>query len=175
MIEKENLNKIIVFSLIGVLVILAYFLLRPIILAIIMGFFFAYILAPAYLPIKRKIKNDNLAALLFMLALISIIAVPLWFFLPVLVREIFDTYLYVQKLDISGVAYNLFNSFLAPDSASALAIQSNLLVTKFFNYTLTSFSSIFSNITGLLFQSMVFIFTFFFGIRDSKKIRDYLL
>ncbi len=174
MVDIKVINKIIVFTSIALLFVASFFVLKPIIIAIFLGILLAYILHPLYNPIKRKIKNANLATSIFILVLTIIIAVPLWFFLPIFIKEIFDTYQYIQQIDLLGTISKVCSLFFSEQTARIIAVEVNVIVSKFFALSLDAASSSFANIGDLLLQLSVILFTFFFVTRDSNKIRDYL-
>ncbi len=160
--------------LIAALMISAVFLLKPILLSIFIGIFFAYIVHPLYKYVKKFIKNDNLATIIFVIILLIMIAVPLWFFLPALAKEIFNTYVYIQKTDLTVAISQVLSLFLSPELTNTLAVQLNVYLAKFFSFSLDSATIYFSNLPSILLQLSVFIFTFYFAIRDADKVKGYL-
>lgn len=174
MVDRQIVNKTIVVLLIVSVFILAIFVIRPLILAIFLGIFVAYIAHPLYYPIKKIIKSENLATIIFCLLLLLVIAIPLIWFLPTFAKEIFNTYLYIQKVDISSAVGKLLGQFFSAEIATATAVQVNLFVTNFFNFILQSFSATFSDLPNLLIKFGIFIFTFYFATKDSEKIKKYL-
>lgn len=173
MVDRQLVNKIIVFFLIASLFVAGFFILKPIIISIFIGVLFAYILQPLYNPLKRRIKNANLSVSLFLIILIIIIAVPLWFFLPSFIKEIFDSYLYIQKIDLPSAVEKIVGFFLSDESARALSTQINIGIAKFFSYSLASTGAGFSNFGDIIIQVSVVLFTIYFGLRDSQKIGAY--
>jgi predicted PurR-regulated permease PerM len=173
MVEKQIINKIIVFLLVASLFIAGFLILRPIIIAIFIGVLCAYILHPLYVPFKRWIKSPNLSVTVFLILLVILIAVPLWFFLPSFVREIFDSYLYLQKIDLPTTVAKVVSYFLSEESARSVSTQITVAIAKFFSYSIGSFGSAFSNFGDILIKLSIIFFTIFFGLRDASKIRLY--
>lgn len=174
MVDRKLINKIIVFTLIAFLFIAAFFVLRPILMAVFIGVLFAYIVQPLYNPFKARIKNANLSTILFLICLIIVIAIPAWFLLPVFFNEVFDTYMYIQKVDLPSIATKIADNFFSPETARVIAVQLNLMISKFFAYSLDLVSSYFTDLAGIIINSAIFLFTVFFIIRDSDKIKQYL-
>jgi predicted PurR-regulated permease PerM len=85
-----------------------------------------------------------------------------------------DSYLYIQKIDLPSNIGKVVSLFLSDETARVVAVQVNLFVSKFFSFSLTSVSGIFSDLPRILFQIFVTILTFFFVTRDGDKIRKYL-
>ena len=174
MVDKQIVNKAIVVLLIIAVFVAAIFVLKPLMLAIFLGVFIAYIAHPLYYPIKRIIKGEHLSTLVFCFLLIVIIAVPLIWFLPTLAKEIFNTYMIIQKIDISTALGQLLGKFFSAEVATAVAVQANLIIASFFKFATSSFGSIFSDLPNLLLQFAIFIFTFYFTTKDAEKIKKYV-
>lgn len=174
MVDRQVINKAMVFLLILGVFTLAFFVLRPIIMAIFLGIFIAYIVHPLYSPIKRYIPGENFSTAIFCFLLVTLIAIPLFFLLPLFAKEIFNAYLYVQKVDLTAAIVGLFGTFFSDEITRAIAVQANLIIVKFFNFSLTSFSSAFADLPTLMLKFAVFLFTFYFVTRDSEKIKVYI-
>jgi len=174
MVERQFINKAIVWALIAGLVVASFFLIRPIFLSMVIGVFLAYIIHPLYSHLNKYIKRDNLATIIFIIILLLAIAIPGWFFLPSLAREIFNTYLYVQNVDMAGTIAKVAGLFFGPETARTVSVQVSIYVAKFFSFSITSLGNYFSNLPNILIQLSVVVFTFFFATRDSKKIKEYL-
>ena len=55
--EEEYLKKIMVALIVGVLIILSFFLLKPILLSIILGILLAFILFPVYNWLEKRANS----------------------------------------------------------------------------------------------------------------------
>ncbi len=174
MVDRQVVNKAVVFILILGVFILAFFVLKPIIMAIFLGIFISYIAHPLYTPIKKYIRGENFSTAIFCFLLVTLIAIPLFFFLPLFAKEIFNAYLYVQKVDLTAAIVGLFGTFFSDEITRAIAVQANLIIVKFFNFTMISFGSAFADLPALMLKFAVFLFTFYFITRDSEKIKTYL-
>jgi len=174
MVDRQIVNKAVVLLLIIGVFITAIFILKPIILAIFLGILVAYIFHPLYNPLKKYIKGDNLSTAIFCLLLIGLLAIPLFFLLPLFVKEVFNAYLYIQKVDLTSALVSMIGSFFSEDVTRVIAVQANLFIVKFFNFSMVSLSSAFSDLPTLMLKFAVFLFTFYFVTRDSEKIKAYL-
>ena len=169
------MNKVIVFSLIVLLLVAAVFTLKDILIPIFIGVLAAYVLNPLYVPLRNRIKKPNLSTFLFIFLITLIIAIPLYFFVPAILKEIIETYMYLQKINISNEIHNILILFLNEQLATAIAVQSNLFISKFFSFSLQTISNIFADLPTLMLKVVVFLFTFYFVLRDSHIIKEYLL
>lgn len=174
MVDRQIVNKVIVFALIAILLVAVFLVLKPLIIPLFLGVLLSYLLHPFYKRFEKKFKNKNWATGLFMLIIFIVVAVPAYFFLPALLKEVFDAYLYIQKLDLPGASLAVFSKFLNEELARVAAVELNLLVNQFFSYSLESLGSSLSGFADLLFKTAIMLFTFFFATRDSEKIKKFL-
>ncbi|MEI7719493.1 MAG: AI-2E family transporter [archaeon] len=174
MVDRQIVNKAVVLLLIIGIFIAAIYVLKPLIMAIFLGVFVAYIVHPLYNPVKKYVRGENFSTLVFCFLLVLLLAVPLFFLLPLFFKEIFNAYMYVQKIDLSTTIVSLLGTLFSPEITRAIAVQVNLFVATFFNFSITSFSNTFSDLPNLLLKFTVFLFTFYFATKDSEKIREYL-
>lgn len=174
MVDKKMIGRGAVGVLVFILFIVAVFILKPILGAIFFGVFAAYILHPLYIPLKRKIPNGNASTIIFLLLVVLLLAIPLWFFLPSFAREVFDTYLYVQNTDLSGVISGALTNLFGSDLSGRIAVQVNIFIVKFFSFSLDASSSLLADLPSFILQFSVFLFTLYFSIKDSEKIKKYI-
>ena len=96
-------DSIVKRGLVGIIIagifILAFFILKPIIIPIIFGILFAYIFNPIYKGLYRIIGKKNLAAIILIIGITFIITLPLIYFTPVIVREAADTLNLLQNFN----------------------------------------------------------------------------
>ena len=100
MIEGPAFKKLSIFVALGILAALSLLILWPIITSIIAGLILVYIFYPVYEKILYLVKEKNTAAFIVILLTLLIIFIPLWFFLPGIIKQIFDIYLYLKSENI---------------------------------------------------------------------------
>ncbi len=161
-------------GLVGVIVlaifVLAFLILRPIIIPIIFGLLFAYIFSPLYKKIKTKIRSKNISAFLLLVGLFFLIAVPVIYIVPVLVNQAFETYVLVQNLNMN----ELVSEFVQSDISSTIAINLDNLVGQVFSGFLSQFKNMIINLPSIMLLFAVFLFSFFFAVRDSDDLKEYI-
>ncbi|MAG39915.1 hypothetical protein CMI41_03035 [Candidatus Pacearchaeota archaeon] len=169
-----NLNRLFVIVVILGIFLLAFLVLQPIFIPIIFAFLLAYVFRPLYVKIYKRVKMPNLSAIILMLLVALVIAVPIVYFTPLLIRQVFDLYVNLQSVDFGSLVSAWLPSFLEEEIATKAGYQINTaigsVVTKFMN----QFVGILVNIPDLVLKLVVFFFTFFFAIRDSEKIGKYI-
>lgn len=173
MVEDTFVTKSITLLAIGALFLLALFVLKSIILSVVVGLLLAYMLHPVFKRINKKIKNKDVATVILILFVIIVLAVPLWFLAPMAAVQTIDTYRYLQSFDIGETVKTLLPSVFSPETARALTIHFNNLVGKFFSSLLDEITRLIVNIPNLFLQFAVALFTFYFAVRDSEKLKDY--
>ena len=173
MVDDKIVKRIILLSLVVVLSLLTFLVLRAILISIIVGLLFAYIFSPIYRKINKPIKNKNLSALLLILGITIVIAIPIALLTPSLVQQTFETYTTIQRVNFAEHIRNIAPAFINEEFSNVLSTNLDNLLGKVFSSSLNQFTNIIVNIPNLLLQFAVFIFTFFFAIRDAGKLKDY--
>lgn len=160
--------------LIGLLV-LSFFLLKPILLSIIMALILAFVFSPIYDWLYKKIKLKNLSAILICFLLIVLIVLPIWFLTPIIVKQSIKVYLVSQEMDFVTPLKNIFPSLFASEEFSAeIGSVIHSFATRATNFLMNSFSQLITNFPTLFLQFVIVFFTFFFVLRDKKKLVSYI-
>ncbi len=170
MADQVDIKKGIVGAIILGIFVLTFFILKPIIIPIIFGLLFAYIFSPLYRKIKTKVKGKNIPALLLLLGLVVLIAIPMFYIVPILVNQAFDTYVLIQNVNMNEIV----GGFIQSDISSTIAINLDNLIGQIFSGFLNQFKNMLINLPSMLLLFAVFLFTFYFAIRDSDDLREYI-
>ncbi len=170
MADYKDIKRIIVGAIIVGIFVLAFFVLKPIIIPIIFGLLFAYIFNPVHKIIKSKVKGKNISALILLLSLTIIIAIPVFYLVPIIVEQTFNTYVQLQTFNF----VEFFSKFFQSDFSIKFAQSIDNIIGQTFSTFLNQFKSFLINLPSLLLQFAVFLFTFYFAIRDSKELKEYL-
>ncbi|HJZ18484.1 MAG TPA: AI-2E family transporter [Candidatus Nanoarchaeia archaeon] len=173
-IDSEYFKKIITTAILFVLLVLSFLVLRPILLSIIMGMILAVVCSPPYDWILKKTKSKWFSITSICLFLAAIIIVPFWFLVPIFIKQSFEVYLAVQKIDFikifGGFFPNLSQEFLHSEFSSIL----NSFVPQMINSMISSFSQLILNFPSIFLQFIVVLATFFFVLKDKDEILSYL-
>lgn len=175
-VDENTFKRILTIILIAVLIILAFLILRPILISTIFGLILALVFHPLYKWFLSKFRNSNLSAIIMTLILILIVLIPLLFLIPVIVRQTFDVYTYMQKTDLVTPLNNIFSKFFtsSPELAKNLAISLNSFTSKIASSFLNNFQEILLNSPSILLHLFLILFVFFFGLRDGEIFVKYL-
>lgn len=169
----EYFRKIMTTVIVVGLIILSYFLLKPILMAIVIGILLAFIFTPLYDFVNKKIKMKNLTAFLMCLVLILLILIPLWYVVPIMVNQSIKFYMASQQIDFITPLKNLFPS-ISETFANEMASAARTFVTKSTNSLMNSFSNMILNLPTIFLQILVSFFTFFFVLRDKEQLVSYI-
>lgn len=158
-----------------VLLVLSFFLLKPILIPMIVAFILAFIFNPVYNMFYKIFKSKNISASLICLILLFLIILPIWFLTPIVIDQSFKIYLAAQQMDFVTPLKGIFPSLFASEQFSAeIGSILHSFFTKTTNSLVNELSQIIFNFPTLLLQFSVVFFTFFFVLRDKDKVIDYI-
>ncbi|MBI2047331.1 AI-2E family transporter [Candidatus Pacearchaeota archaeon] len=171
MFDEKAVKRISALFLVLVLIILSFIVVRPILISVILGLLFAYILYPLYVKVYRVIKEKNISALIICVVIVAIIFLLLWFIVPIMIQQTFDFYTYTQRVDLLSPIKKLFpNVFSSPDFSKEILISMHNFVGKFASFLLEGLTNILLSIPLILLHVVVIFFTLFFALRDNEII-----
>ncbi len=175
MAEDIYFQKVMTTIILVALIVLSYFLLKPILLSIILGVLLAFIFTPVYKFLFKYIKIKDLSAILICVLLVTILVLPLWFLTPIAVEESFKIYVASQNVDFVTPLKALFPSLFASEqfSSEVGGILSSF-VSRSINSLINYFSNFILDFPSLMLQFLVVLFTFYFVLRDQEFILDYV-
>lgn len=173
--EDEYLKKITITGILAVLIVLAFFILKPILLSLIFGVILVVIFAPMYDWLLKIVKYRNLSAFLVCIFLILLIIIPFWLLTPIFVKQSFEIYLATQQMDFVTPLKTIFPSFFTSEQFSAeIGSIVHSFVTNATNSLVNSLSKLILNFPIIFLQLFVVFFTFFFVIRDKEQFVEYI-
>lgn len=154
--------------LLGIMVI-AFLILRPIIIPILFGLLFGYIFSPIHKKIQRYLKWKGLSTAFVLIGLVSVLAIPLVYIIPMLVKQIFDTYVLLQNFNFNS----LIHEFIQGDIATSIALNLDNIIGQTFSTVLSQFTVFLVNLPSFLLQFSVFLFVFYFTLKDMDQLKEY--
>ena len=173
--EESYFRKITATLILGVLLVLSFLLLKPLILSIIMGIILAFLFSPVYDWFYKHLKSANLAASLILILVVILIVLPIWFLTPLVINQAVKVYIASQQIDFVTPLKNLFPTFFASDVFSS---EFGSAISSFVNNVTTaianSLSTLITNLPTIILQFVVVFFVLFFALRDKDAIVAYL-
>ena len=173
--DEKYFKHILSMVILVLLIVLSFFLLRPILLSIIVGVLLAFLFIPAYDWLYKRTKMKNFSAGLICLFLITLILLPMWFLTPILIDQSFKVYVATQEIDFISPLKNVFPSLFASEEFSQeIGSMVSSFVTQIANSLVNLLSKLILNFPAIFMQLIVAFFTFFFVLRDNKSLGEYL-
>ncbi|MBD3247212.1 AI-2E family transporter [Candidatus Pacearchaeota archaeon] len=173
--DESFFKKVMTTIIIVALVVLSFLILRPILMSIVVGIVFVFILAPVYNWVNKKIKVPNISAIIISVFLILLIILPIWFLTPLVVDQSLKLYFTTRQIDFVTPLENFFPSLFASKEFSN---EVGSIIYSFVNKTINSITNYASNLIlnfpALMLQLTVAFFTFFFVLRDKEEILNYI-
>ena len=173
--NEADFRKIITVILLIILIVLSFFIVKPILISIIIGLILVFIFSPVYDWLNKYIKIKIISMILIIFFIVTIIFLPLWFLTPLLIKEAFAIFQAAQNVDFITPLQSVFPSLFASEQFSVEI--GNILAsftTKITHSALDSLTNIILNFPTLLLQITVVLFTFFFALRDKDKLFEYV-
>jgi predicted PurR-regulated permease PerM len=174
-LEEDYFKRTGITVLLCFLIVLCFFLLKPILLSIIIGMLLAFIFSPIYNWVYKKTNSKNLSATLICVVFALLLLACVWFFTPVAIDQSLKIYTGAQQMDYVSALKSISPSFFASEQFSrevGSIIKS--FITRSANSLTTSFSSIILEFPTLFLHFLVVFFTFFYALRDKEEIGRYI-
>ncbi len=172
---EKGVQKIVAIVLTGVLFVLSFFVLSPIMISLLSGVILGFAFLPIYEFIQKKVKNKNLAASIVCAIIVLLIIVPLWFLTPVLLKQSVQIFTSTQNMDFVTPLKSIFPSaFVSPDVSLELTNAIHSLVTNLTHSAVSAISDILLSFPTLFLQLLVVLFIFFFVLRDNSELVSYI-
>src|SRR3989344_4993367 len=173
MIEEKLIKQLITGAFVIVLLVFAFLIIRPIFLAIILGLILAYVFNPLDKWLLKRIKNETVSASITCTITIGLLLLILWFSLPLLTKQIFDSYMTIVSMDIIGFLKKIFPfMFTNPQISANIEAAYGTFLSTTANDVLKKFTNILINFPTIALKLIIVLIVFFYGLRDGDKILD---
>ncbi len=172
-VTHKEFRRIFVYTALVGLLLLSYFVLRPIALSIMGGLLLAYVFIPLYRRVFHIFHERNTSALTVCVILVLVIFIPVWFLVPVMIQQVFDMFTFIQTLDIRGFVAATFTNAPAQfqEEIGSVAIT---FIGKVTTGVLGSLTDLLVELPTVLLHFAVVVFVFFFALRDNDKLAAYV-
>jgi len=172
MIEESSFKKLSILLIVGALLTASFFIIRPIFLSIVTGLLLAYICHPLYKKLLIVVREKNITALILVFLVLLLIFLPLWFLLPLLLKQLVNLYFYLQKVDFSNFIEMLIPAY--QDYSTTIFSSLKSFIADMASKSLGAISGLVLDLPNLLLKAVVIIFIFFYGLRDGEALVEYL-
>lgn len=172
-LSDKNMRRILALFLILSLAVLAFLLIKPIILSIAAGLLLTYTFFPIYKKISLKIKSKNFSAVLVSLLVIILIVIPLYFIVPFLINQVFSLFKVAQDFNMQD-----FIKIIFPSAPEPFIIQMSVtldgVVSKISSAILSTIVDLLLDAPTIMFHFAIIAFVFFFALRDSEELAKFV-
>ncbi len=175
MIDEKTFNKIASIVLMGVLFLLAFLILRPILISSLFALILSFIFYPVHRKLYKLIRSKSLSAGLICFLLLLIVIVPAIMMIPTIIRQSFSMYSYIQSEDFLAPVSEIIESFFASEELSYnMIVALNNLTSDVISNFQETIADVFINSPTILLHIVIILFVFFFGLRDGDKLVAYI-
>ncbi len=173
--EEDYTKKIITGGILISLLVLSFFLIKPLLMSIVVGIILAFVFSPIYNFIFKRTKKKNLSGIIVCLILIAVVVIPLWYLTPLAIEESIKFYMKSQEWDFVTPLKSFFPSIFNSDEfAQEIGRTIKTFVSKTANSIMNYFADVILNFATILLKLVVVLFTFFFVLRDKEKMGEYI-
>jgi predicted PurR-regulated permease PerM len=173
-IKEKDVKRYSAILLVLILAVLSFLIIRPIALSVIGGLLLAYVCRPVYKRVFGLLKEKTTSALAVCVLVVLIVLIPLWFIIPIVMQQIFDAFGLFQSFDVAALVKQIL-----PTSSTQLQVNVTTTIVSFIGKITTSslstLTGILLDLPTVLLHMAVVIFVFFFAMRDSDKLKQYVL
>jgi predicted PurR-regulated permease PerM len=174
MIDKKSTDKFIIIILVAILFIVAFIILRELIVSIFYGLILAYILHPIQRRVSKKIKNETLSALIVSIVFFVIVIFAALLIITSLINQTTSLFNSFQNVDLKGVITKILPKSMSTGSSDTIIGSLNSYITNFATGLENKAKNFFLDTPRLLLDLIITIFVFFFALRDGKKLLEYI-
>ena len=157
------------------LLVLAFFLIKPFIVAIILGLILAFILTPLYKKLLKLIRSPTATSLIITIVTVLVLAAALYFIAQITIKEAFNLYIEIQKVDF----YTLINGFLSrifetPDLSRQITTTIQQAIITLTSSFTESAGKVLTNAPTIILELFVIFFVTYYTLKEGQRITNYI-
>jgi predicted PurR-regulated permease PerM len=173
--DQAYFRKSTTIVILGILLVLSFFLVKSLLLSIVGGILLAFVFSPIYNFLCKVTKSKTLSASIVCFVFLFSILLSLWFLAPKMIDESIKLYKTVQQMDIVTPLKTIFpNLFTSPEFSQEVGSVLHSFIIKAINSLVTSLTDMLLELPTILMQIFVVFFTLFYTLRDKEKLTDYI-
>lgn len=159
--------------IIALMGVLAFIIIRPVLLTVIGALILAYLFNPLHRRILSIVRNKTISASLVVGILILLIVIPTWFLIPIVVQQVFEIYRYSQSVDVQTILVTIFPT-ASDQFVAQTGVAVNGFIAKISSSVINALVSVFLDVPTITLHLFIICFIFFFAIRDSEELREFM-
>lgn len=184
--REHRLEVYLYFTLLAIALFLTYKIFEPYLYAIIFAAIFAVIFNPLHKRVKREMgKHHSLAALVTLIIVFLLVLLPLILYGIQLSDEVKNFYDYafgaMQGGGIMAKLTTSLNNLISTTSPFGVhwpvfdIAETETYIFQFLSFIRGHFGDIFAGLTKFFFNTFIFLFAFYYFLRDGEEIRDRII
>jgi len=178
MFDKTRMQHVFFFALIGVALVLSFFVLRPYILTLVLAVVLALAVDPAYIFIRNLLKGRRrLAALITLILVLIVIIAPISFFTYQIFLEAQDIYTSLADgtWTPSSVRAQLDQSTGIVHTAwVSISQQLDSIAQNVLNFFVTRIGTIFASVASVVLNLFLLFFGIYFILSNREKLHAFV-
>jgi len=169
--QKNVQKKVVVIGILLILLVAAFLIVRPFLVSIMFGFVLAFILYPVYKRALKIIKRPSATALIITLVTIILLAIGLYFIAQITIKEAFQLYMQIQKIDVFTLINNFLSRFFEqPELSRQIATTVQQAIITLMSGVTENVGKILTNAPAILLQLFVVLFVAYYSLKEGNKI-----
>lgn len=177
--DKAHQTNYFLILALGASIVLVYFIAQPFLGALILAAVFAFLFQPIYeKTLKHLKKRESLSAFVTTVLAVIFIILPLLFLGTQIFKE--STQLYqTLTTDTGGFEVSIIETVDRFRSSLPVLAEFELDLGQYAKQGLgafiQNFGSVFSSFARILLSVIVFLFAFYFFLKDGRKLKDFFI
>ncbi len=174
--EKRISRRVIAIIIASVLVILSFLIIKPYLGALLFGLILAFIFSKPYKKLNKLIKKPTISSAIVCLVVILIIVVGLFLIAQIAIKEAFNLFVSIQKLDI----FNLINTILvrvfpdSPELTRQITTSLQQALISLTNSFMNQLGKILTNVPQLFIQFFITFFVMFYFLKEGDNVTKFI-
>jgi predicted PurR-regulated permease PerM len=168
-------KKIATTVIFAIVVILAFLVIKPILLSVVMGILLAFIFLPVFRFLNKYIKSRLVVASIICLVLAVLATALFWYLTPIFIEQSVKIFIQLQTMDLISPLKEAFPTFFASEQfSSEIGSALSSFVNNLSTFTIGAFSNLLLNLPTIVLHFFVVCVTFFFVLKDNSAMLRYL-
>jgi predicted PurR-regulated permease PerM len=174
--NKYVSKRFIAIAIALALLILSFILVKPYIAAVLTGIFLAYIFYLPYTKLNKVVKKPGVAAAIICVVVVVLLGIGLYFMAQVTIREAFNLYMQVQKMQVFDVIDNTLAKLftIAPELSRQISLTLQQSAISLTNTFINFVGRIITNAPQLMISFFITLFCFFYFLKEGNNIIHYI-
>ncbi len=174
MAQFKRLQTVSFLIMLGAVVVLMFFMLKPFFNILALGLIITILFRPLYLYLLKRIKYPSWASIATLLIIVLVAVAPLWLFGQILYTEANHLYTSVQSGQFV-ISQDQIIASVPPQIQSLIArtsVDVNGFISQFTTNAFSSITGLLSNVFNFFVSLFMLLFVIFFLMRDGGKIKE---